>query len=61
MFSYSFLLTFCSMKKKATHNIQPKTNHPFIRILEDNRRIQNAINKGQALSTLQGINFVKPI
>ncbi|SDE89190.1 hypothetical protein SAMN04488121_10180 [Chitinophaga filiformis] len=33
------------------------TNHPT----KNNRRIQHAINKGQALSTLQGINYVKPI
>lgn len=38
-----------------------KANNLFAKILEDKQRIQHTIIKGDSLSTLKDVNFVKPI
>ena len=50
------------MKNKKT-NITPqkKKSNPFFKMFEDKKRIQEAIFKGESLSSLKGIQFVKPI
>ncbi|SEW22511.1 hypothetical protein SAMN05428988_3330 [Chitinophaga sp. YR573] len=51
------------MKNEKIH-IAPNSEKPYnlIRhILEDKKRIQEAIEKGVPLSSLKGINFVKPV
>jgi hypothetical protein len=36
-------------------------DNPFIKMIEDKKRIAEAIRNGKDLSTLKGINFVSPI
>ncbi|WP_158288521.1 hypothetical protein [Mucilaginibacter psychrotolerans] len=35
--------------------------NPFIQMIEDKKRIDKATEEGKPLSTLKGINFVKPV
>jgi len=53
--------------KTAKVNSKSKSNknsdeaNPFIKLIEDKLKISDAIQKGDSLSTLKDIHFVKPI
>jgi hypothetical protein len=52
------------VKSKKTHIIPGKKNstgNPIAKIIEDKKRITEAIKNKKPLSTLNGIKFVKPI
>jgi len=51
------------MESKKTHKKPQtkKTESPFVKILKDKRRIQEAIVNGVPLSSLSDIKFVHPI
>ncbi|WP_165456437.1 hypothetical protein [Pedobacter kyonggii] len=42
-------------------DIQKSKSNPLIKMIEDKKRIVNAIREGKDLSKLKGINFVSPI
>jgi hypothetical protein len=46
---------------RAKLNTANKSVNPFIKMIEDKKRIVEAIRNGKDLSTLKGINFVSPI
>lgn len=48
-------------KKKNTTPPSSQAKNPFVRILQDKKRIQEAVCKGVPLSSLKDIKFVKPI
>ena len=37
------------------------SGNPFVKVIEDKKKITAAIQQGKDLSTLKGIKFVKPI
>jgi hypothetical protein len=51
------------MKNEKIHTVSKpkKAYNIFAKILDDKKRIREAIIKGESLSTLKDINFVKPI
>ncbi len=51
-----------SSAKKNTKNGQKKSSqNPFIKLIEDKKKITAAIQGGKSLSSLKGIKFVKPM
>jgi len=40
---------------------EKSSQNPFVKMVEDKKRIVNAIKEGKDLSKLKGINFVCPI
>jgi hypothetical protein len=48
-------------KKPHISTYHKKEENPFIKIFADKKRIHAAIRKGQSLSSLKDIKFVKPI
>ena len=38
-----------------------KKNNPFSKLIEDKKRIANAVTNGEPLSDLKGIKFVRPL
>jgi hypothetical protein len=52
------------MSRKKTHIVPKKkksSKNPFFKMFEDKLRIQEALQKGESLSSLKDIKFVKPI
>jgi hypothetical protein len=47
--------------KKHSDNSKNACNNPFIKAMEDKKKIAAAVQNGINLSTLKGIKFVKPI
>jgi len=42
-------------------DVQKSMPNPLIKMIEDKKRVINAIREGKDLSKLKGINFVSPI
>jgi len=63
IFLKGFYVVSFTMKNKKIHSVSKpqKPTNLFAKILQDKQRIRNAIIKGESLSTLKDINFVKPI
>jgi len=50
------------IKSNTVNNGKEKSSvNPLVKMMEDKRRIINAIRDGRDLSTLKGINIVSPI
>ena len=45
----------------AQKNKKPAKANPFIQMIEDKKRIDQAIQNGESLSSLKDIKFVKPL
>lgn len=51
-----------TVKTKIIKKGQKKSlNNPFIKLIEDKRKINAAIQSGKNLSTIKDVIFVKPI
>jgi len=52
-----------AIKEKPVHSVKTakKGVNPFIKLMEDQERIAEAINNNQPLSSLKDIKFVRPL
>jgi hypothetical protein len=50
-----------SKSHKVKNRQVQSVGNPFIKLIEDKVKISKAVQEGKPLSTLTGINFVKPI
>ena len=52
-----------AIKEKPVHSVKSakKVVNPFIKLMEDQERIAEAINNNQPLSSLKDIKFVRPL
>jgi hypothetical protein len=50
-----------SKSHKAKNRQVQSVGNPFIKLIEDKIKISKAVQEGKSLSTLIGIDFVKPI
>jgi hypothetical protein len=49
-------------KSHTTHKKQKELFvNPFTQMIEDKKKIDQAVQEGKSLSTLKDINFVKPL
>ena len=46
---------------KSNNKREKASGNPFIKALEDKKKITAAVREGKALSSIKGIKFVKPI
>jgi len=59
---YFYYIYCMSAAKKNTKAGQKKSStNPFIKLVEDKKKITAAIQSGKSLSSLKEIKFVKPI